>query len=195
MSLVTLAETKLQLNIPTSDTTQDAELLIYIDAATEVVEFVTGPIVPKQYVNEVHDGGYPFIMLFNPPILTVDSVVEYLGRIAYTITPQPLGSTVDNYGYSLDSPATGKLTRRSGAGTPMSWLSGRSSIIVTYTAGRVLVPAAVRLAALLDIGDIWQKTQQGGRDQASDDVWMGAPVSFPRLKSELESTARVVGIA
>ena len=195
MALVTLGDTKLQLNIPTSDTTQDVELLSYIDAATAVVEWITGPITPRQYVNEVHDGGYPFVMLFNPPVLSVDSVIEYLGRIAYTITPQPLGSTVDNYGYSLDAPATGKLTRRSGAGTPMSWLGGRSSVIVSYTAGRVAVPADVRLAALLDIQDVWQKSQQGGKDQASDDVWMGAPVSFPRLKSELESTARVVGIA
>ena len=34
MALVTLGDTKLQLNIPTSDTTQDVELLGYIDAAT-----------------------------------------------------------------------------------------------------------------------------------------------------------------
>lgn len=193
--LVTLADTKAQLNIPASDTTQDAELAGYISAATSVVQWITGPILSTPYVGEVYDGTGSVIMLRNPPILTVDSVTEYLGRVAYTITAQPLGSTVDNYGYSLDDPASGKLTRRSAAGTPMSWLGGRSSVVVSYTAGRATIPADVRLAALLDIQDLWQKTQQGGRDQSSDDVWGGAPTSFPRLRSELESTQRVVGIA
>ena len=77
----------------------------------------------------------------------------------------------------------------------MRWMGGPSSVIVTYTAGRTAVPPEIRLAALLDIQDTWQKSQQGGRDTAADDAWSGTPVMFPRLRSELESQVRVVGIA
>ena len=48
---------------------------------------------------------------------------------------------------------------------------------------------------VLDIQDTWQKSQQGGRDRASDDMYSGTPAMFPRLRSELESQVRVVGIA
>jgi hypothetical protein len=193
--LVTLSDVKSQLNIPLTDTTQDVELGGFIAAATEVVEWITGPVTPKVIVGEVYDGGSHYIMLRNPPILTVDSVTEYIGTTAYAITAQPLGSTVDNYGYSLDDPASGRLTRRSGAGTPMRWMGGHSSVVVNYTAGRLVVPASVRMAALLDIQDVFQKSQQGGKDQSGDDAWGGMPAMFPRLRSELEPTQRVVGIA
>jgi hypothetical protein len=191
--LVTLSDVKNQLNIPASDTTQDVELVGFIDAATEVVEWITGPITPKVIMGEVHDGGFYAVMLRNPPVLSVDSVTEYLGRVNYTITAQPPGATVDNYGYSLEP--GGKLVRRTAAGTVMPWLGGRSSVIVNYTAGRLTVPASVRMATLLDIQDVFQKSQQGGKDQSGDNAWGGMPEMFPRLRSELEPTQRTVGIA
>lgn len=201
MSSVTLSDVHDQLNIPASDTTHDAELQRYLDAADGYIAYRIGPLTPTQFTGEVHDGGWPTIALFNVPVISIQSVTEYLGETAYPLTSQPPGSTVDNYGYSLDDPASGILVRRSGAGTAIRFLAGPRSVVVDYTAGWQTVPPEVQLAVLLDIQGLYQLTQQGGRPQFSGDgaeyeQWAGSPMHpFPRLGALLDGPSRTPSIA
>ena len=156
---VTAAEVRSELNLGT-DTSQDAELQGFVDAATALIENYTGPITGTQY-SEVHDGGAPTICLRRLPVISIQSITMYVALAAYPLTLQPLGSTTDNYGYSLDDPLTGVVTHRSSSGTPTAFWGGPRSITVTYTAGRANVPANVRLAALELIREMWSSTQRG----------------------------------
>jgi len=193
--LVTLTDVHMHLNIDPSDTSHDAELQGFIDAMTPILTYMTGPILPTVFVGESHDGGSPVIMLFNPPIISVQSVTEFIGTVAYSLSQQQPGSTANNYGFSLDSPQSGKLTRRTGAGTPMPFQGYAGGVVVTYTAGLVNVPADIRLAALEDLRGYYQESQQGGRPSfgggAEDSPYGGVPFeTFPRLASMLEGRFR-----
>lgn len=198
--LVSLTDVHAHLNLDLADTSHDVELQGFIDALTPVLTYMTGPIQPTVFTGEVHNGGGPEILLFNPPIISVQSVTEYIGTVAYSLSQQQPGSTVDNYGFSLDNPQSGKITRRTGAGTPMPFLGYQGGVVVTYTAGLPSVPPDVRMAALEDLRGLYQQTQQGGRPSfgggAEDDSWSAGPMNlFPRLEMILEGRFRPQSIA
>jgi hypothetical protein len=138
--IVTLAEVKTHLNIPSSDTSQDAELAGFISAATPVIEHVVGPVVAREVV-EKHDGGDEAIVLRQPPVLSITTVTED-------------GAAVASSGYTLSD--AGVLYRTYGV-----WLCGRSKVQVTYQAGRTVVPPSIALAAKELIRINW-RPQQGG---------------------------------
>lgn len=172
-----VVEVDKELNLG-ADTSQDAELAGFIDAAAKMIENVTGPITPNTYT-EVHDGGAAKLALRRVPVISVTSITEYVGLTGYPLTLQPLGATNDNYGYSLDDPITGVITRRSSAGILSPFMGGRSAVTVTYIAGRATVPANVRLAALELIREMWSSTQRGnssGRPIPGSDDTANEPV-------------------
>lgn len=198
--LVTLTDVKAHLNIPTSDTSNDTELGGFIDAASDFITYIAGPVVSTP-LTETHRtrGGLYYVMLRQPPVLSITSVVEYVGTVGYTLTQQQPGSTVDNWGYSINL-ASGALVRRSSAGTRMPFLGG--DLVVAYVAGRVSVPPQIRLACLEDIRGLWQRTQLGGRPAFDDggssgsDGWTSGPLNlFPRLKALLDGATRTPSIA
>lgn len=203
MSVVSLSEVHDVLNIPATDTSKDTELQRYIDAAEATVAYIAGPLTSTSYT-ETRDGGSPVIMLDNCPVISIDSVTEYVGTVAYTLTAQPPGATSSFYGYSLDDPAAGKLVRRSNAGMPMPFMGGRGAIVITYHAGQATLPADVKLAVLEDIRGLYQQTQQGGRSNlgggaigaGGDDTWNAGPLRlFPRLAMLLDSSSRTQSIS
>lgn len=165
--IVTLTETKLYLNIPTGDTTQDTELGGFISAATPVVEDLVGPVVPRQF-DEWYDGGQSWIFLRHIPIAdaTVDvtAVTEFSGSTGVVLTevnePAPSGAS---YRYN-----DGMIYR---IGCRFS--AGFANIHVVYTAGRNPTPANIKQGALEIIRHNYQLSQQGGRPAfggAADDV-------------------------
>lgn len=162
-ALVNLADVKAQLNI--SDTTSDAELGTFIDAASAMIQkhpdFGTGPIVPTTYT-ESHDGGDETLYVRHAPLLSVTSLTEYYGTTAYTLSLQPLGSSVDAYGFSIDDARAGRIVRRTINGSVYCFPPGVGNIIVTYIAGQSSVTADVRQATLLLVSHLWE-TQQSGR--------------------------------
>ncbi|GAC1373718.1 MAG: hypothetical protein NVSMB4_00580 [Acidimicrobiales bacterium] len=196
-SLVTLADTKLHLNIPATDTSNDVELQGFMDTASAIVGYEAGPITQTTFTETYTPSGSR-IMLRQVPVVSVTSVVEYLGRISYTLTSQPPGSTVDNYGYSLDIPDAGLLVRRGGAGTETNFWG--SPVVVVYVAGLATTPPDIRLAALEDIRDLYQQSQQGQRpggsgSAAQSDQW-GPERNrmFPRLAALLDRASRTQSI-
>lgn len=156
--LVSLADAKAQLNI--TDASQDDELQGFIDAATAVVEGIVGPVVRRTYT-EVHDGGGPFIVLNNPPIISVTSVTEMVGPTAYTLTDAEIDTVTGAYSYSIDSYERGVIARRWSGGIVGPFVGGVRNIQVVYVSGRTSVPAPVRMGALLLIEHMWEQTQRG----------------------------------
>lgn len=199
-ALVTLSDVHQHLNIPDTDTSHDVELGGFIDAATSFIQYVAGDVISASYTETYETWRADTIMLRHVPVLTVTSVTEYIGVMAYTLTSQPPGSTVDNYGYSLDIPEAGLLIRRSAVGTRMPFLG--PTVVVSYTAGRATVSGDIRMATLEDIRGLYQLTQQGGRPafgtttaNPSEDWRVGPLKLFPRLAALLDGPGRAQSIA
>ena len=196
--IVSLDDAKAQLNI--TRTTYDDELQGFIDAATEIVEFQTGPI-RRQTFTEVHNGGGPTIVLDNPPVISVTSVTEYVGPTAYPLTQAELGATTGQYSWSLDDASEGIIARRYSGGLVGNFAAGYRNVSVTYVGGRPQVPANVRLAALLIIEHLWEQTQRGdssGRPvpgvEPEADVQYG-PDKQSQAMALLQAYRRVPGLA
>lgn len=162
--LVTLSDVKLELGIPDASTSQDALLTIDIAAATEVIERIKGPILPRTLTAEQHDGRGFYVSLDYRPVISVTSVTEYVGTTAFplTVVSNPAGAGA--FSCQLDTEA-GTLTRLTTGGAQIGFANGEGNIQVTYVAGRASVPPSVRLAAMRLIQWWHQSAKQGARPQ------------------------------
>lgn len=159
--VVDLASVKAHLNMTMSDTRQDDELQGFILAAADLARDVVGPLLPEQHT-EWHNGGTTTVTLDWLPVASVASVTEYVSASTWVLTEQPLGTSTDAYGYTLDLDR-GQITRRATGGA-VRFPAGIKNVKVVYTAGRNgAIPWSVRLGSLELIRHLWQLTQQGGR--------------------------------
>lgn len=174
------------LNMTSVPSDGGRELQGFITAAQVVIEDIVGHVVPATF-DEFYDGGNTSISLRHLPVLSIASITEIIGITGYTITPQPVGSPVDNFGYTLDVPKTGRVTRRSAGSAPYPWYQNIGNIEVVYTAGRTSVPGNVRLAMLELIRDWFQDGQQGygkassyapADGSSSDDAYSTTPSGY-----------------
>lgn len=129
---ITLDELKSHLNIPESDTTDDVELEMHRSAAEEHVQGLIGPVLQREVV-ETLATKYQAALLSTLPVLSVTGV-QYAGN-AWTGWTSSLSTGL------LSTLPSGDVT-------------------VTYLVGRTSCPDAVRLAALIIAGHLWQ-TQRG----------------------------------
>ncbi|WKK26564.1 hypothetical protein QZH56_13785 [Streptomyces olivoreticuli] len=175
--LVDLASVKAHLNLNPADTRQDDELQGFVLAASELARDVVGPLLPEQHT-EWHNGGSPTLTLDWLPVASVLSVTEYVSASTWLLTNQPLGTSTDAYGYTID-PDRGQITRRATGGA-VPFPSGVKNIKIVYTAGRSgQVPYTVRLGALELIRHLWQLTQQGGRPRFGGTTLDGDSTGVP----------------
>lgn len=211
-TIVTLADVRPFLSITTVDANRDAKLQEIIDGTRPVIEDLAGYVVPQTFI-ESHDAGDVAIYLRRLPVLSVTSITELRGTTTATLTSQPVGSAVDNYGYTLENSDTGEIIRRGAASTPTPfggwWVGGASSWIswgigkvqVTYVAGRSTVPTNIKLAALELIRHLWQMGQQGNRPlygAPSDEALTPTPSGFlvpTRVRELLLGSPRPIVIA
>lgn len=146
--LVSMKDTKATLNKLGSVVTDDDELRGLIEAVTAAVEHLVGPVVRQSKV-ERHNGGN-LLVLNHRPVISVQSIVPILtGGVAHSV------ADVDVDG------ATGIVQRLDGA-------CFVGPLRVSYTAGRAVIPAAIREAALIIIKHLWdlqRRPSTGGRPQ------------------------------
>lgn len=173
--VVTLDEVKAHLRLTNVSATQQAQLDVFIGAATAVVEFYRGEILWRDYT-EVYDGGDTAIYLRHTPVLAVTAITENVGTITYTLTDQPVGQTANSYGYTLDDPEVGRVVRRGASGFAWPFRDGVGNVAATYTAGGLTVLPEVKLAALIIVEHLWE-TQRGAgpRPPSADDGEMSVP--------------------
>lgn len=184
MSIASLAEAREYLNF-TADTSHDAELQRFIDAADPVIEDIVGPVNTVQ-VTEWYDGGRPYIVLRQNPVISVDSVTEYSGATGTLLTVTTSPTDAGSWTYTFDP--DGILYRVTSAGSSF-FARGATNVKVVYTAGRASVPANIKLAALELIRHLYQSTQQGGRPQfggaGEEGPWAPAGFAVPTRVIEL----------
>jgi hypothetical protein len=160
--IITLAEARSGLRLPTAYTIDDTDLQELIDAATVPMEDLVGPVLSRA-CDETYDGGSPTVRLLWAPVISIASVTEaYGGGYFRTLTSQPVDSgTFDAFGYTADL-TDGILTRRV-VGQAVPFVGGRRNVHVVYTAGRASVPANITRATRRMVRWLWQTEMQGQR--------------------------------
>jgi hypothetical protein len=169
--LVDLLAVKDYLNIPFSDSTQDAKLTQFISAITPVVEAITGPILPQQY-EEWYDGGQYFIQLRHRPILDLIACSEFRGPIEYVLPLVADPAHGQIYSVQVDG---SRVVRRSAGGGIVAFPGMPQAIHVVYQAGFDTVPANVYQGTLELIRIQFQHTQQGRPRPGASAVDEGMP--------------------
>lgn len=138
--LISLSDAKSHLRIMDSDTQYDSDLIEWIGACTEIVEFYVGPCVPRTVIEYVEPG--TTLLLKVAPVMSVQSIIPY-GWNGGAFTPAEV--TVQE-----DGVVRAKNRRFFGWG-PYE---------VTYTAGRQSVPGSVAQAVKIILSHMWE-TQRG----------------------------------
>lgn len=138
--LISLSEAKSHLRIRDSDSQYDSDILEWIAACTEIVEFYVGPCVPRTVV-EYADPGWT-LLLKQSPVMSIQSIIPY-GWNGASFTPTDVSFQEDGVVRSK--------TRR---------FFGWGPYEVTYTAGRQVVPGSVAQAVKIILSHMWE-TQRG----------------------------------
>lgn len=150
-ALISLADAKAHLNIPASNTTSDDELREYLEAATEIVESYTGPIVRRTHTARVC--GWRAYQLSLPHTqVTAVTAVTLVSDGSSPITLSDL---------AVNGPA-GVISYKNRAYFPYGDLD------VTYTVGRSYVKPNWSLAAKIIVKHVWD-TQLGNLPSVQGD--------------------------
>jgi hypothetical protein len=162
--VVSLADVRAHLRMSPGYTDDDYMLQnIFIPAAQDALEGITGYTVPAQF-DEYYDGGHYSIWLRNTPLLSVELVEEGWGFTNYELSYQQVNSqsAVDMYAYSIDDYESGEITRRTAGNVNTEFIPGDGNIHVVYTAGRQNTPGTVYLAALELVSYWYRNAEQRG---------------------------------
>lgn len=143
--ILSLADAKTYLRLTTS--TEDDELRSWIESITAGIEGLCGPVVVRTVIERVDVRRASSIALRSIPAIELVTVAAlHTGGIGY------LPADLD-----LD-PGTGIVRRLDGG-----MLTG--PVVVSYTAGRRVVPAALTSAARIILRHLWQTKQGPQRPQ------------------------------
>lgn len=137
-ALVSVAQAKSELSIPTLDTSQDVKLEEYINAASDFVENVTG--------RKIKDTAHT--QYFDP------TCTAFLLLREYPVTGTPVVHIDDEWafgGATQVTPGTFKIDREVGLARQRGTWNARNpqSVKVVYNAGHSTVPVDLQQAALL----------------------------------------------
>lgn len=137
-AVLTIAQAKSQLDIPTLDTSQDARLEQLVNAVSDYLENVTGRRLKAQsYTHRFGGSGTPFILLREYPVTAITTVYEdetwaFAGSSIILSTDYAIHKNV-------------QVARRA----PLTWQSTKAlAIKVTYDAGFAAIPFDLQQAAL-----------------------------------------------
>ena len=185
-TLVQLADVKKHLNIDTND--DDVELRAFIDAATEKVQEITGPVLTRT-VTEYRDGGTVSLLLRERPVQSITSVTELWANSSYTLTQTEFGAGASQFDFTFDV-SQSEITRRIN-NLPEVFPDGVGNVKVVYVAGYATIPSRIRLATLALIQHWWSASQlnrNGGRPSLGGSDFspaMGGGYAVPNFVREM----------
>lgn len=125
-----------------ADTSDDAELRLYLEAATNQIEWLIGPLSPTT-VTERHSS-FDRAALRRFPVVSVTSVATVTNGVADS-------PVLASNKYMLDA-AYGELRFTDWYGYGYG---GRSDFEITYVVGRTSIPADIKLAGLIIAQHLW----------------------------------------
>lgn len=145
--LISLDDLREALNLAATNTTHDAELRLYLAAATCVIETLDRPYLQETRTH-TFDGGSASLVLPEAPIASVVSVSNTpQSGVPETVPAQLWRANT----YSGIVTSTGRFP------------PGLHNVTVTYTVGEAQIPANVILAARELCRHWWQRSQQSPR--------------------------------
>lgn len=178
LDVVTLAESKLALNIAASDTAHDTELASYITAVSLALDDLCGPIVQRTVTGELHDGGGHSVMPRRTPVVSVSSVTEYQNTTAQVLSAESNSAKSTN-DYLLENDGVHRVVvRRRGSNSDSLFTAGRRNVSLTYVAGRFAdtssVSAKFKQGAAIMLAQLW-RSEQGAGTQTFGATELGVP--------------------
>lgn len=172
---VTLTEAKTQCSIESDDTSFDALVQIFLDAATAHLDGWSGIlgrcIVTQTWKQEFDD--FAQILRLPMPAATISSIT-YLDDDGVTTT------TVTNTNYALQHDALGSYVRFIDDYSAPSGLYETKAWVVTFTAGygvAAAVPAAIKAAVLLLTAHLFHNREAVGEALAELPMGVSALVA------------------
>lgn len=172
LDIITLNEGKGAINLPTSNTSYDTELALFITGISRRIDALIGPVVNRTITDEKHNGGGYCVGLRKHPVSSVTTVEEYdrAGNLT-TLTAED-EDTKPADGYLLLNVSTHRADiYRRAAGSPVPFTLGELNVLVTYVAGRAANTAAVdalyKLGAANILRRVWQR-EAGGWARTDD---------------------------
>ncbi len=164
--IVPLADARAALNIPSTVTTNDDEITLYIAAATDYIENLTGPLLSVTGKTWTADGGRSSVMLPEQAASITSVTVD--------------GTATTDYTADLRAGILWSGTGSSAGSTTFD--TGKANVVVTYTVGGTTVPPAAVLAARELVRYWYATSQQGGRPSFNGTDVGSDPVFFPSRK-------------
>lgn len=130
--LIGLGDARAQLKLPAGVTVHDDDLLLYIAAATPIIEDLVSAAVLPQTVEERRDGGGQVIRLWRGPVRSMTGITE------------DGVSLVEGEGFVVDEAG---LVWRGTSPRSACWRRGARNVVITYEVGPAQIHPAVLTAA------------------------------------------------
>lgn len=159
-AIVSLAEAKAHLNI--TGTTDDEEIRATILAASAWVESRVGPVTRRTVVETVTPSPTGSLFLSRGPVISVTSIA---GAYGYASTYDPLTAYLDGDNGVVHS--------------GLARTFGSYPLVVTYVAGRAVVPSPIREATLEVVKGLWDS--QRGSAASAVDAELGGVADMPGM--------------
>jgi hypothetical protein len=170
--IVSLADAKRHLNIPTTETSNDAELREFIEAVTTPIEAKVGALIRRTRTTTIYPCYDQTVALPYFPVLSITSGAIIRDGSAVTVT-------------SLVVETGGVLRDKGFSPLPFEpWT-------LTYVVGRPVIPAEIRNATLNIIKDLWTSQRGSAGSVASR---LGFLTSYQAL-DELKPDMQLLGFA
>lgn len=136
--LISLADAKAHLNMSPSSTVDDAELLGHIEAATSAIEDYLGETIVRTVVVEKRTlTRQAQVLLRSHPVVSLTSVVSLDGATTWDVA-------------DLDLDVTTGLVRT------ITGPQVAGDVVITYVAGRSVIPANYARAAEIVVANLWE---------------------------------------
>jgi hypothetical protein len=166
--LVSLADAKRHLNIPATETSNDAELREFIEACTRVIEQRVGPIVRRSVTTVIYPNGGA-VPIPQRPVISLTS-----GALVRDGTSVPVTNMVVEYGM---------LRSKTYDTSPYEpWT-------LTYVVGQPVISANIRNATLNVIKDLWTSQRGSAGSVASRLPFVTSYQALEALFPDLQMTS------
>lgn len=159
LDILTIDEARDAVGLGAAQRGKDELLVPMVTAVSAKLDDYVGPIIIREVVDELHDGGHELVLLKYRPVAAITSVVEYDHTTPTTLT-ETTNAAKPTDGYRLTNANAGMLARRS-YGSRRCFAAGDANIVVTYDAGRfgptLDEEEAVVVEAVANVEDIYKR--------------------------------------
>lgn len=173
LDVLTLAEAKTAINMPSDNTDHDTELAQYVTAISRLLDRECGPVVQRTITDELHHDPGQVVTLRHTPVVSIGTVQEAFPGEVTTLAAGTFGSTGDGYRAEQDwrgGTLLSGVLERQWQGYVCDW-PYNAQVKVTYTAGRFedtgSVDAQFKACAGAILRRLW-KRESGAWAQSSD---------------------------